>query len=75
MRNGTKINKVVGLGEFHMKKIANKAEYQDALKRAWDLMDAEAGSQDEQYLLALVKVIEDYEYIHYPIPVPGAKYV
>ena len=39
----------------------NEAEYEAALARAWELMDAEPGTPDEDELKALAAKLEAYE--------------
>ena len=41
--------------------IVNEEEYQKALQRTWELMDAPAGSVEEELLDALADRIYDYE--------------
>ena len=41
--------------------IRTDAEYEEALARAWELMDAEAGTPEGEELIALAAVIEAWE--------------
>ena len=50
--------------------IKTEQEYQEALERVYILMDAAAGSVQEEELELLVLLVEKYEEEHYPIDPP-----
>lgn len=47
-----------------------EAEYERALKRIEELMDAEVGTPDGDELVRLTDIVEEYEEEHYPIDPP-----
>ena len=56
---------------FKTRSIETEAEYDAALERAADLMDAEEGTPEADELDALATLIEAYEDKHYPISAAG----
>ena len=52
------------------KVIKTEAEYEAALARVAELMDAPPGSPDEQELELFALLVEQYEQAHYPIAPP-----
>ena len=52
------------------KVIKTEAEYEVALARVADLMDAQPGSPDEQELELFALLVEQYEQEHFPIAPP-----
>jgi HTH-type transcriptional regulator/antitoxin HigA len=50
--------------------IHSEADYEAALARVATLMDAEAGSPQDDELIALAMRVEHYEREHYPIAPP-----
>jgi HTH-type transcriptional regulator/antitoxin HigA len=52
------------------KVIKTEAEYEAALARVADLMDAQPGSPDEQDLELFALLVEQYEQAHFPIAPP-----
>lgn len=52
------------------KVIKTEAEYEAALARVAELMDAQPGSSDEQALELFALLVEQYEQAHYPIAPP-----
>ena len=50
--------------------IQNEAQYQAAVARVSELMDAEEGTPEIEELRKLGNIIDDYAAIHYPIPEP-----
>ena len=52
------------------KVIKTEAEYQVALARVAELMDAQPGSPDEQELELFALLVEQYEQEHFPIAPP-----
>jgi HTH-type transcriptional regulator/antitoxin HigA len=52
------------------KVIKTQAEYEAALARVADLMDAQPGSPDEQDLELFALLVEQYEQAHFPIARP-----
>ena len=50
--------------------IQSEAQYQAALERLNEIMDAEEGTPEIEELRKLGNIIDDYEEIHYPIPEP-----
>ncbi len=52
------------------KVIKIEAEYEAALARVADLMDAQPGSPDEQELELFALLVEQYEQAHFPIAPP-----
>jgi len=55
---------------MHPKVIKTEAEYEAALARVAELMDAPPGSPDEQELELFALLVEQYEQAHYPIAPP-----
>ncbi len=51
-------------------RIKTEEEYERALKRIEELMDAEAGTPEEDELVRLTDIVEAYEEEHYPIDPP-----
>ncbi len=49
------------------KVIKNQAEYEAALTRVAELMDAQPGSSEEEELELLAMLVEQYEQEHFPI--------
>jgi len=52
------------------KVIKTEAEYEAALARVAELMDAQPGSADEQELELFALLVEQYEQEHFPIAPP-----
>jgi HTH-type transcriptional regulator/antitoxin HigA len=52
------------------KVIKTEAEYEAALARVAELMDAQPGSPDEQELELFALLVEQYEQAHFPIAPP-----
>ena len=55
------------MGDQVITKITNEDEYDKALEKLHELMNAEPFSDDEKELLRLAEIIEKYEDEHYPI--------
>jgi HTH-type transcriptional regulator/antitoxin HigA len=55
---------------MHPKVIKTEAEYEAALARVAELMDAQPGSPDEQELELFALLVEQYEQAHFPIAPP-----
>lgn len=55
---------------MNIRVIKTEEDYEQAMERADQLMDAEPGSREEQELEVLAVLIEKYEKEHYPIPLP-----
>lgn len=53
-----------------LKTIGNEAEYDEAMALLKTLWGAETGTPDGDRLDQLVDLIDEYENIHYPIPLP-----
>ena len=49
------------------KVIKTEAEYEAALARVAELMDAQPGSSEEEELALLAMLVEQYEQEHFPI--------
>ena len=54
--------------------LQTESDYENALARAWDLMDAVAGTPEGDELKLLATLIEAYEDKHYPIDPPDAEF-
>jgi HTH-type transcriptional regulator/antitoxin HigA len=52
------------------KVIKTEAEYEAALTRVAELMDAQPGSSEEEELELLAMLVEQYEQEHFPIAPP-----
>lgn len=50
-----------------LKKINSKEEYEQALRRIYELMDAVPGSPEEEELDLLSYIVDKYEEEHFPI--------
>jgi len=55
---------------MHLKPIRTETDYQSALTRAYQLMDAELETPEGEELEMLTALIENYEAKHYPIASP-----
>ncbi|WP_090147767.1 hypothetical protein [Dyadobacter soli] len=53
-----------------LKPIETKEEFDEALKRLYELFDAPTGTPENEELEALADIIEAYDKEHYPIEPP-----
>ncbi len=65
-----RVMEMPGYFEYPWDTILTEQEYEDALKRVEELMDAEPNSPEEDELANLAMKIEGYEKVHFPIEKP-----
>ena len=58
------------MAKIQLPPLANDDDLDRALARIWELFDSEPGTPERDEMRALVAVVETYEDIHYPIPLP-----
>lgn len=58
------------MAKIQLPPLQNDAELDRALARIWELFDSEPGTPERDELRALADIVEAYEDIHYPIPLP-----
>lgn len=59
------------MAKIQLPPLQNDAELDRALARIWELFDSEPGTPERDELRALADIVEAYEDIHYPIPLPS----
>ena len=58
------------MAKIQLPPLANDAELDRALARIWELFDSKPGTPERDEMRALVAIVEAYEDLHYPIPLP-----
>ncbi len=58
------------MAKIQLPPLENDADLDHALARIWELFDSKPGTPERDEMRALVAVVEAYEDIHYPIPLP-----
>ena len=58
------------MAKIQLPPIATEEEFDRALARIWELFDSEPGTPERDEMLALSDVVQAYDDLHYPLPLP-----
>ena len=58
------------MAKIQLPPIATEEEFDRALARIWELFDSEPGTPERDEMLALSEVVQAYDDLHYPLPLP-----